>query len=461
MTIGTVYLAAALLATPATLFVLKRFHSLRQQLDKTQHQLHQSQKLASIGQLTSGIAHDINNLLGIVTGNLDLLEDLVAHNESALERTQSARKAADLGRRLLAFSSTQQFNPISTPLEDPVRNALEIAIHTLGPKITISTNLATLPPVFIDPTSLESALLNLFLNARDAMPNHSASLHIATQSIHIDATHHYVLNGPLQPGPYALISVADNGHGMTKETLIRVFEPFFTTKDHTRGTGLGLAMVYDFIRQSKGHIHIDSKLNHGTTVSLYLPFAKKALQPALETLTHHKPLTSSRKILLVDDEADLLDITSAYLRKLGYRTLQARDFAQAINLITKHPDIDLLLTDILLPSGSNGVDLAQYVQTLRPSISILYTSGFPTDALVEKHLPIANHTLLKKPYRLSELTAAIHRAMDEERKPTLAIACSAGAVACSTGLAGAFRPLKLAGQKGALALDRTDTTLTA
>jgi len=416
MTTGILYLAAALLAI---LITLQRLHTLRQQLNKTRHQLHQSQKMASIGQLTSGIAHDFNNLLGIVTGNLDLLEELVTHDNAALQRTRSARKATDLIRRLLVFSSQQQRKPTAIPLEDSILNVLEIATHTLGPQIAITTSLAPmLPPIFIDRAGLESALLNLFLNARDAMHNHDASLHIATQSIQVDTTHPHVLNSPLQSGPYALISGTDNGHGMPKETLDRVFEPFFTTKDRTHGTGLGLAMVYDFARQSEGHVHIESTPNRGTTVSLYLPFAKKALQPAPETLSPRKPLTSGRKILLVDDESDLLDINSAYLTRLGYRTLQARNVAHAIRLVAEHPDIDILLTDILMPGGMNGVDLAQYIQTLHPAISILYTSGFPADALAEKHLPIAGHILLNKPYRLSELSAAITHAIGEERKLT-------------------------------------------
>jgi len=422
MTNGTVYLAAILFAAVVTLLVFQ--HILRRQLGEARHQLQQSQKLVSIGQLTLGIAHDFNNLLGIVTGNLELLEGLLAHDESALERTQSTRKAAtrcaDLTRRLLAFSSKQQLAPTPTALEESVHNALEIAAHALGSEIIISTKLAAaLPPIFIDPAGLESALLNLFLNARDAMSYPDASLHIATKFIHIDATHPYALGGHLQAGPYGLVSVADTGHGMSKETLARVFEPFFTTKERTRGTGLGLAMVYSFARQSKGHVHIDSKPNHGTTVSLYLPFAKEALQPAMESVQPQKLLTCGRKILLVDDEGEILNIASTYLAKLGYRTLQACDVTQAIRLLAEHADIDLLLTDILMPGGMNGIELAQYAQSLRPGISIVYTSGFPADALAEKHLPIAGHALLKKPYRLSELGAVITCTIGEERKPTI------------------------------------------
>jgi PAS domain S-box-containing protein len=383
-----------------------------------ERQLHQSQKMEAIGQLTGGIAHDFNNLLGIVAGNLDLLEGLLADNEAALLRTQAAQKAAarcaDLTRRLLAFSSKEHLQPLAIPLDHCVRNALEIAIHALGPEITLSTSLtASLPPVFIDPAGLESALLNLMVNARDAMPA-GGSLKISTSSAHVDATHPYVVTGRLSIGSYGIVSVSDNGHGMSKETLDRVFEPFFTTKERGRGTGLGLAMVYGFARQSKGHVLIYSEPGHGATVSLYLPLADAAAPSPLESPIAQKPLKAGGTILLVDDELDLLDIGSAFLNKLGYRTLIARDAAHALGLITEIPTIDVLVTDIIMPGKHNGVELAHRVQQLRPSIKVVYTSGFPADALAEKNFAVEGHTLLNKPYRLSELSAAINNAMGKE-----------------------------------------------
>ena len=390
-----------------------------------ERQLQQAQKMEAIGRLTGGIAHDFNHLLGIVSGNLDLLEGLIAENEPALQRTQSAQKAAtrcaDLTRRLLAFSSKENLIPVATSLEHSVHNALEIAIHALGPRIDVSTNLAaSLPPVFIDPAGLESALLNLMVNARDAMSN-GGSLKLSTRSVFIDPTHPHVANDRLKSGSYALVSVSDNGHGMSKETLERVFEPFFTTKERGRGTGLGLAMVYGFARQSRGHILIYSEPGHGTTVSLYLPFADGTTPQFLDTPTTNKPIRTGGKILLVDDELDLLDIGSAFLKKLGYETFIARDATHALRLIAETPGIDVMLTDIIMPGEKNGVELVQHVQELEPNIKIIYTSGFPADALAEKNFAVDGHILLNKPYRLSELGVTIGNAMSEPPNPNLSL----------------------------------------
>jgi len=387
-----------------------------------ERQLQQAQKMEAIGRLTGGIAHDFNNLLGIVSGNLDLLEGLLAGNGQALQRTQSAQKAAarcaDLTRRLLAFSSKENLIPVATPLEHSVHDALEIAIHALGPKIDISTNLApSLPRVFIDPAGLESALLNLMVNARDAMPN-GGSLKIATKSVLLDSTHPHVANGRLKAGAYALLSVSDNGHGMSKETLERVFEPFFTTKERGRGTGLGLAMVYGFARQSEGYVQLYSEPGLGTTVSLYLPFAEATAPLLLGAPIAQKPLKSGGKILLVDDEADLLDIGRAFLQKLGYQTFTARNAADALNFIEEISGIDIMVTDIIMPGERNGVELVQRVLELRPAIKIIYTSGFPADALAEKNFAVESHVLLNKPYRLAELGAAIANALHEEPNHT-------------------------------------------
>jgi signal transduction histidine kinase/ActR/RegA family two-component response regulator len=384
-----------------------------------ERQLQQAQKMEAIGQLTGGIAHDFNNLLAIVSGNLDLLESLIADNEPALARTASARKAAsraaDLTRRLLAFSSQEVLNPVATHLDHSVRNALEIAIHALGPEIEISIDLsATLLPVFIDPSGLENALLNLFVNARDAMSS-GGKLHIATKSIALDGTHPHIVNGSLTPGAYALVSVSDNGHGMSKATLERVFEPFFTTKERGRGTGLGLAMVYGFARQSKGHIQLYSEPGHGTTVSLYLPFALHAQEElTAEAPVQLKLMRTGGKILLVDDEHDLLDISSAYLNKLGYETLLATNAAHALHLVDEHPGIDVIVTDIVMPGSMNGIDLTRAIAQRNPEIKSIYTSGFPADALAEKNFTVDGHTLLNKPYRLCDLANAIARTMSEE-----------------------------------------------
>jgi len=381
-----------------------------------ERQFQQAQKMEAIGQLTGGIAHDFNNLLGVVSGNLDLLEGLIEGNQPALHRATLARKAAsraaDLTRRLLAFSSKETLKPISTSLEHSVRNALEIAVHALGPSIRISTDIIPIHNVYIDPAGLESALLNLIVNARDAMES-GGLLHVISKAIHLDETHPYVANGYLKPGTYAFVSVTDTGSGMTKETLERVFEPFFTTKERGRGTGLGLPMVYGFARQSKGHVQIYSEAGQGTTVSLYLPFATSNELPAqpTEKYTARSFRRHGGKILLVDDEIELLDVSSAYLNKLGYITLLAQDGPHALQLVNEHPGIDLMVTDIVMPGGLNGVELSNLVAQSQPQIRTIYTSGFPEDALAEKNFKIGEHVLLNKPYRLAELAEAVDRAL--------------------------------------------------
>jgi PAS domain S-box-containing protein len=382
-----------------------------------ERQLLHCQKMEAIGQLTGGIAHDFNNLLGIVVGNLDLLEGLVAADPSALCRTRTAQKAAarcsDLTRRLLAFSSNERLKPVATDLRHSIRNIMEMSAGALGPQIELSTDFANSdPPVFVDPAGLETALLNLLVNARDAMPN-GGSVKIATRSVQLDGDHLQDLHDKLAPGTYALVSVTDNGQGMSRETLERAFEPFFTTKERGRGTGLGLPMVYGFARQSHGTVHIYSEPGLGTTVSLYLPVAH-GYAPVFPSIpVASGPLKIGGTVLLVDDEAGLLDIASAFLNKLGYTTLVANDAAQALRVLAETPQIDLMLTDIIMPGGMNGVDLARTVRELMPSIKIIYTSGFPSDALALKNFTLEGGTLLNKPYRLAELGAAINLAMSE------------------------------------------------
>jgi signal transduction histidine kinase/ActR/RegA family two-component response regulator len=383
-----------------------------------ERQLQQAQKMEAIGQLTGGIAHDFNNLLGVVSGNLDLLEDLIADNEPALQRNRSARKAAqraaDLTRRLLAFSSQEVLHPVATLLEHSVRNALEIAIHALGPSISILIDIAPgMPSVFIDRSGLESALLNLFVNARDAMPE-GGTLRVTTRTIVVDETHPYARGKVLTCGTYAQVSVSDSGHGMDKQTLARVFEPFFTTKERGRGTGLGLPMVYGFARQSKGHVQLYSEPGHGTTVSLYVPCAGGNGETLQAKNVPLKRSHTGGKVLLVDDEIELLDIAATYLSKLGYEVFQARDAAQALTRIAEQPGIDVLVTDIVMPGPLNGIELAEAVLGRNPAVHTLFTSGFPADALAEKNFSVGDRILLNKPYRLSELSDAVLLSLSRE-----------------------------------------------
>ena len=390
----------------------------RKQLES---QLYQSQKMEAIGQLTGGIAHDFNNLLGVIVGNLDLLERLVSKNEAGLKRVQTAQKAAargaDLTRRLLAFSSNVELKPAPIELHPCVHNTIELA-RALGPDIKITTHFDdSMPLVLVDPAGLESALLNLAVNARDAMPK-GGTLTISTQLSNLEKDYPPDQAGELKAGRYACISISDTGHGMSKETLERVFEPFFTTKPRGKGTGLGLAMVYGFVKQSGGTVRIYSELNYGTTVTFYLPLAKGVSQSLPIATPALSPARLTGKVLVVDDELDLLEIASAYLEEMGYTVYSAEDGASALEVVEQHKDIDLIVTDIIMPGGMNGVELAQNVRQLLPQIKVIYCSGYPADALAERSMPLVDAPLLLKPYQRSEFGVTVRAAMEYNQEVT-------------------------------------------
>jgi PAS domain S-box-containing protein len=382
---------------------------------KLESQLYQSQKMEAIGQLTGGIAHDFNNLLGVVLGNLDLLERLVPDNEKALKRVGTAQKAAergaDLTRRLLKFSSSVELKSGPTHLHHSVRNVLELAQST-GDELKLSASLdEDLSMVLMDAAGFESALLNLIVNARDAMPN-GGSLTISTQLKALDEGYPLVLAGELKAGSYACVSVSDTGIGMSKETMERVFEPFFTTKPRGKGTGLGLAMVYGFAKQSGGAVGIYSEPGHGTTVALYLRLAGDAAAPVRAATQRPLRVKHSCKVLVVDDNKDLLEIAMAYLGEMGHTAYQAADGASALAIVDQHRDFDLLVTDVIMPGGMNGAELAQKVREVLPHIKIVYSSGFPADSLAERSMPLVDGYLLYKPYQLSEFGAAVRQALE-------------------------------------------------
>jgi PAS domain S-box-containing protein len=383
--------------------------------------LRQSEKMEAIGQLTGGVAHDFNNLLGVILGNLDLLERLVVDNELASKRVHIAQKAAsrgaDLTRRMLAFSSRQPLHPAPISVAESVENTIEMAARALGPEITITTNLdRTIPAVYADAAGLENALLNLVVNARDAMPL-GGSISISSCLADFDEDNVPVRLDELKPGHYARILVSDTGHGMTPETLERVFEPFFTTKARSKGTGLGLAMVYGFVKQSGGTVRIYSEPSHGTTVSLYLPLADHVQlqpKPVLKQILQDKV---GGVVLVVDDEVDLLEVAVAYLEDMGYQVFHATDGNSALRVIESESAIDLLVTDVIMPGGMNGVQLAQKAMLRRPGIKIVYSSGFPSSALNERGGTRVEGPLLYKPFRRDDFVATIRRAMAATPEP--------------------------------------------
>ncbi len=387
----------------------------RKQLER---ELYQSQKMEAIGQLTGGIAHDFNNLLGVIIGNLDLLDRLVASNEAASKRVKIALKAAmrgaDITRRLLVFSNNEGLKPSVVLLKDSIQNMIELVGPALGAEIKITIHIdESVPPLFVDPAGLESALLNLVVNARDAMPR-DGSIIIDSKVKNLEDSHPLVHAGDLKAGPYVCVSVTDTGCGMSPETLGRAFEPFFTTKPRNKGTGLGLAMVYGLAKKSGGAVRAYSELGQGTTVSLYLPLAADFSQPVSTDVSAPKALNTKLggTVLVVDDEVELLEVALAYLAEMGLTGYKAIDGASALKVIAQRNDIDLMVTDVVMPGGMYGVELAQKARALRPNLKIVYSSGFPSEALAEKSQPLMDGPLLRKPYQRAEFVAIIRRVME-------------------------------------------------
>jgi CheY-like chemotaxis protein len=375
--------------------------------------------MEAVGQLTGGIAHDFNNLLGVIIGNLDLLDRMVAGNEAAVKRVQTAQKAAvrgaDITRRLLMFSSNEELKPSVVLLGDSIQNMIELASRGLGPEINITTHIdETVPSLFVDPAGLESALLNLVVNARDAMPK-GGSIIISSRVQKLEDSHPAVQTGDLKTGRYVCVSVTDTGQGMSKETLERAFEPFFTTKPRNKGTGLGLAMVYGFVKKSGGAVRVYSELGIGTTVSLYLPLVANLSHPV--AADSPKPLNGKLHgaVLVVDDEVDLLEVALAYLAEMGFTAFEAKDGASALEVLAQQSEIDMMMTDIVMPGGMNGVELAKRALCLRPKLKIIYSSGFPSEALAERSMPLVDGPLLRKPYQRTEFAAIVRKVMESDK----------------------------------------------
>jgi PAS domain S-box-containing protein len=384
---------------------------------RLERQLHQSQKMEALGNLTGGVAHDFNNLLGVIFGNLDLLERLVAQDEAALKRVHIAQKAAnrgaDLTRRLLAFSSNMGLKPMALILDHSIRNALELTTRVIGPHIRITSHFGDdHAQVFVDASALESALINVIVNARDAMPN-GGTITVSTEISDLEESYLPVQTGEMKAGRYARISVTDTGTGMSRETLLHAFEPYYTTKPRGKGTGLGLAMVYGFARQTGGAVRLYSEAGYGTTVTLYLPLAENRHAVTPYRVEQKHPVNLAGRVLVVDDELDLLEIAAIYLRDMGYTTYQAEDGPGALAVIEQAGEMDLLVTDIIMPGGMNGVELAQQVKQRMPAVKVVYCSGFQADALEEQNMPLIDGPLLQKPYHRAEFEGMIRRVMDK------------------------------------------------
>jgi PAS domain S-box-containing protein len=379
-----------------------------------QNQLRQAQKMEAIGQLTGGLAHDFNNLLGVILGNLDLLAERFDARSEEKDLTEAAIQAslrgAELIRQLLAYARRQPLAPKLTQLAPLLEATAKLLRRSLGENISLDLQvLEDIWSVRIDVSQLESSLLNLAVNARDAMPK-GGRLIIEATNVCIDK-HAFALNLEATPGEYVLLAVSDTGSGMSPEVLARVFEPFYTTKGN-RGTGLGLSMVHGFIKQSGGHSKIYSEPGRGTTIRIYLPRALDGEVSEPDILHSDMPTGDQEIILVVEDNAGIRDLAVRHLESLGYRTISAADGVSALAIIKSGALIDLLFTDVVMPGGLDGRALAAEARRLLPGLKILFTSGFTAAAASAAIEDRFGSNLLSKPYRKSDLARRVRTMLD-------------------------------------------------
>ena len=384
-------------------------------------QLRQALKMEAVGQLTGGLAHDLNNVLSIISMNVELINVSVGGNPTIGKHVDAAfngvRRASDLTRKLLDFSRTEEGATERVSLNTYVKGIEDLIAKSLTPAIALKIALAEDSwAVDVNTADFEAALLNLAINARDAMPK-GGTLFIETANKLIDET--YVSCNPGSSiGEYAMISVSDTGIGMTPEVAAKAVEPFFTTKEVGKGTGLGLSMVYGFVRRSGGHLKIYSEPGRGTTVRLYLPRAYGANDQKSPPVPDSASLPRGNEtILVVDDEPDLVDAAAAILQSLGYCTLTAGNGQEALDILAREDAIDLLFSDVVMPRGMDGYQLAIEALKLRPDLAVLLTSGFTRrrEELVNGERELACHlanNLLPKPHNTAELALAVRRALD-------------------------------------------------
>jgi signal transduction histidine kinase/CheY-like chemotaxis protein len=376
-------------------------------------QLRQAQKMEAVGQLTGGIAHDLNNILTVITGTIEILAEAVADRPelAAIAKMidDAAARGGDLTQRLLAFARKQPLQPREVDVNSLVIETANLLRPTLGEQIEVHMLLAgDASRALIDPSQLSNAILNLALNARDAMPD-GGKLTIKTSNIVLDENY-AAMNSDITAGNYVMVAVTDSGHGIPAAILDHVFEPFFTTKDVDKGSGLGLSMVYGFVKQSNGHIKIYSEVGHGTTVRIYLPQATGDAKPA-ELADPASFEGGQETILVVEDDHLVRTFVVGQIQSLGYTTLAAVNAAEALIVIDGPEAIDLLFTDMIMPGALNGRQLADAALLRRASLKVLFTSGYSSEAIIHHGQLDAGVLLLAKPYRKSDLARMIRAAL--------------------------------------------------
>jgi signal transduction histidine kinase/HAMP domain-containing protein len=376
-----------------------------------EEKLHQSQKMESVGQLTGGVAHDFNNLLTVVSGNFELIHDLAGSGrvrEWAAAGLRAVSRGASLTAQLLAFSRRQKLNPKLVSTSRLISEFLGLIRQAMGGECEVRLQIdAGLWQCHVDPVLLETALLNLTLNARDAMPN-GGIFEIEARNVVLDGAE---VNGAM-PGAYLKLSFTDTGCGMSPEVRDQIFEPFFTTKDVGKGTGLGLSMVYGFVRQSGGHVAVESARGVGTTIVLYLPKATQKADAEVESIQSQAIPAGSERILLVEDNEDILEVTSSMLSELGYRVRSMTNGPEAIQLLRSGEVFELLFSDVVLPNGVSGVEIGREARRLNKSVKVLLTSGYARDVL-ERQKAVDEFPIIDKPFRRAELARRLRSILNE------------------------------------------------
>jgi len=377
-------------------------------------QLRHAQRMDAVGQLTGGVAHDFNNILTVITGTIGILREAVADQPQLVTIAdlidEAAERGANLTKHLLAFARKQPLQPLEIDVNALVLESAKLLHPTLGEHIEIAPLLAEDAwTALVDPNQLTTAVLNLALNARDAMPN-GGKLAIETGNVVLDESYAN-MHSELAPGNYVMIAVSDTGSGIPAALLERVFEPFFTTKEVGRGTGLGLSMVFGFVKQSGGHIKIYSEEGHGTSVKIYLPRAIGLQQTTAEALVSRTVEGGKETILVVEDDTMVRRYVMTQIESLGYTTLEAANASEALRVVDEVPAIDLLFTDVIMPGGMNGRQLVEEALRRRPDLKTLYTSGYTENAIVHHGRLDSGVLLLVKPYRKAELARMIRLAL--------------------------------------------------
>ncbi|MBR0870548.1 response regulator [Bradyrhizobium tropiciagri] len=395
-------------------FLLQRFR----EAEANESKIRQAQKMEAVGQLTGGIAHDFNNILTVITGTIDILAEAVTHNRQLREITSligdAAERGASLTRHLLAFARKQPLQPTDVDVNALMVDTIELLRPTIGDHVDIDFRpAAELPRALVDSNQLATAIINLALNARDAMPK-GGRLTIETRSAELKPSD---VNGHdgLKTGDYVAIALVDTGQGIAEADLAKVFEPFFTTKDVGKGTGLGLSMVYGFVKQSEGHITLESEVGRGTRVVLYLPRAM-ITSPVVAAGPPPQPdLHGSQEIVLVvEDDRLVRSYVLTQIDSLGYRTLSASNGQEALAVLDSGAPVDLLFTDVIMPGSMNGRELATAAQQRRPSLRVLFTSGYTENAFDHDGRLDEGILFLAKPYSRAELARMLRVALREE-----------------------------------------------